>query len=372
MDLSEHNPVGPVGLLSSIGVLLLTFLVASGIVAPDLVNRALFEGNTLNSGRYAMTGPGLETVAQQDTKAIITLGSSLLQYATDGACITDQLEIEGYTMYNFAISGANPYTEVMQIPSVIAAEPHMVVLDLGPNALWDFYESDSLDEYIQFRFTILSLSLGLSDDEARFDHFREQDRVFMAASIEEKIMLTSTYSRKALDETLLREYHDDFGIWYYDRQMPSVGGEEWLDYLKTPKFMPDKFETWNRSTVDAWFEANMSRRVQGGTYNPLPSGTLNHLALEYSIRSLTEAGIEVLLVASPHHPLVYPYLQPGQIDGHNTTLTYFETTYGVETLNWFWETWEENMFRDSNHLGTLGRVKYCEKMAEALNARLEA
>jgi hypothetical protein len=371
MASTDTRTVDPLGLVSSLGVLFLTLLVASGIAVPDVVNRALFEGNTLNSGRYAMTGPGLDTVASHDTEAIITLGSSLLQYATDGACITEGLASDRYTMYNFAISGANPYTEVLQIPKVVAAEPRMVVLDVGPNALWDFYESESLDEYIQFRFTILSLTLGLAEGEGPLELVRLRDRPYVAASLEEKMALTASYSQKALEDRLFATFHEELDAWYYDRQMPSVGGDGWFEYLMTPKFMPDKFETWNQSTVDAWFEANMSKRVQRGVYNPLPNGTLNHEALEYAVRELTQADIEVLLVASPHHPMVYPYLEAGQIDGHNATLAYFESTYGVETLNWFWEVWEQNMFRDSNHLGALGREHYCERMAEALNERLE-
>jgi hypothetical protein len=112
-------------------------------------------------------------------------------------------------------------------------------------------------------------------------------------------------------------------------------------------------------------------KLEWGGYNPQSNGTLNHLALEYTIQSLTEAGIEVVMVAPPHHPLVYDYLQPGQIDGHNYTLSYFETTYGAQTINWYWEEWDQQMFRDRNHLGDKGRVYFCERMAEELNRMLE-
>lgn len=77
------------------------------------------------------------------------------------------------------------------------------------------------------------------------------------------------------------------------------------------------------------------------------------------------------MVAIPHHPMVYEYLEPGQIDGHNATLNYFEQEYGAHSINWFWEEWDQQMFRDRNHLGDEGRVYFCERMSEELNQMLE-
>ena len=127
------------------------------------------------------------------------------------------------------------------------------------------------------------------------------------------------------------ELHEFVDVSYRERDMPDVGGEGWLEYLQTPGFLPPKFEVKNQSEVDEWFEENMNKRVKYGVYNPHHNGTLNHAALDYTIRSLTDAGIEVLMVAVPHHPMVYDYLEPGQLDGHNSTLAYFENTLWCHT-----------------------------------------
>ena len=354
----------------SLAFCFVTFLVCSSYLVPELVNKRLIEGNALNSGRYAVTFPALEWIGEQEGDAIVAIGNSVLQYATDGACIGERLEND-VTVYNLAISGANPYTEVVQVPALIEARPKMVLVDLGPNSLWPFYTSSSLDEYIQFRFTILSLTSDLQSSTEWGHLLRPQDRPFIASSVEERLALTSTYSQTAINdamyEFLATEFGDVLDLSYYDRKMPEVSTEAWDAYLQTPKFMPPKFETWNQSEVVAWFEENMESRARMGGYNPQPNGTLNHQALEYTIRSLTEAGIQVVMVAPPHHPLAYGYLQPGQIDGHNATLSYFEATYGARSINWFWETWDQQMFRDRNHLGDQGRVFFCERIAEELN-----
>ena len=357
------------GLFSSLGVLTVLFLFLSGYIVPTAVNHGLVEGNFIDSGRYAITNPAMATIAEEDTTAIVSIGSSILQYATDGACIGESLDAEGTNVYNLAIGGANPYTEMIQIPALINANPETVIIDLGPNSLWNFYESESLDEYIEFRFTILSLTLPLHDEQGWQSLVRKADAPYLAMTLEERIRLTASYSQVATDNFLFAELHEYIGAVYRERNMPDVGGEGWLEYLQTPTFLPPKFEVKNQTEVVEWFDENMAKRARAGVYNPEHNGTLNHAALDYIIGSMTEAGIEVLMVAVPHHPMVYSYLQPGQIDGHNSTLSYFEEKYGATSVNWFWETWDEGMFRDSNHLGDEGRIYYCERMAEYLNQR---
>ena len=105
---------------------------SSSIIFPTLVNKGLIEGNFIKNGRYGVTNPALETIASQDEPAIITIGSSILEYATDGQCISERLHANDTKVYNLAISGGNPYTELLQVPALIEAKPKAVLLDLGP------------------------------------------------------------------------------------------------------------------------------------------------------------------------------------------------------------------------------------------------
>ena len=352
----------------SVLALCLVFLFSSSYLFPQIVNDSLIQTDVIKSGRYAVTFPALETIEQEESEAIVTIGSSILQYATDGRCITEQLDIPNHNVYNLAISGANPYTEMIQIPKLVEAHPRAVLLDLGPNSLWNFYESESLDEYIQFRFTILSMTMQHNMSLEWKHLLRDADREYIATTSLERMNLTSSYSQLALDRVLLELSHEFLELDFSNRKIPGVGDEGWVEYLQTPRFLAPNFELKNQSEVDAWFEENMPRRVKYGVYNPESNGTLNHLALEYTIEQLTNAGIDVFMVAPPHHPLVYNYLEPGQIDGHNHTLSYFKETYGAIPINWFWETWDSGMFRDRNHLGDVGREYYCQRIAAELNS----
>jgi hypothetical protein len=368
MKSDDLNQIRYYDFAGSILALCLVFLFSSTFLFPQIVNDSLIETDVIKSGRYAVTFPALETIEAEESEAIITIGSSILQYATDGRCITEQLDIPNHNAYNLAISGANPYTEMIQIPKLIEAHPRAVLLDLGPNSLWSFYESESLDEYIQFRFTILSMTMQYNTS-LEWEHLlRDRDSEYIATTSLERMNLTSSYSQLAIDRFLLQQSHDFLELNYVDRKIPGVGGDGWVEYIQTPRFLAPNFELKNQSEVDAWFEENMPKRVKYGVYNPQTNGTLNHLALEYAIEQLTNAGIDVFMVAPPHHPQVYNYLEPGQIDGHNHTLLYFEETYGANPINWFWETWDSGMFRDRNHLGDVGREYYCERIAAELNS----
>ena len=354
-------------LLASLGVLAVTFIIASVSIAPGLVNNALIETNAIKSGRYAVTFPGLDSIEKQDESSIITIGNSILQDATDGSCITDSLELDNTMVYNLAISGANPYTEIIQIPRLVEVNPKAVLLDLGPNSLWAFTNLSSMNDYIEFRFNILSISLDKNHLDDWIHLIREEDLQHLNLNTTDKIYSAYSYSMISLENELMKETHELFGLDYYDRKMPNVGSDEWIDYLQTPNFAPPNFQLWNDTELENWFEENMPKRKHYGVFNPHSNGTLNHISLDYTIKTLTDAGIDVFMVSTPHHPLTYGYLDPGQIDGHNDTLQYFEEEYGAIPVNWFWETWEPDMFRDRNHLGDLGREYYCERISDYLN-----
>ena len=115
----------------------------------------------------------------------------------------------------------------------------------------------------------------------------------------------------------------------------------------------------------------MPRKAKQGVYNPQSADTLNHIAYEYMIDELRSADIPVLLVATPHHPMVYPYLGPDQLSGFNQTFERYSNLSGVNGINMFWEEWHSSMFRDRNHLGINGREYFCERIAPHVEQILE-
>ena len=355
--------------LSSLGALFLSLLLLSSVLAPTVSEKLITSDLTSNS-RYGVTFPALEYIEGLDENSVVGIGSSIIQAALNGSCITDKLDSQGTNVYNLGISGANPYTESLQIPALIRANPELVILDLGPNGLWDFYDSEDLDEYIQFRFTINSVSMSHDDLGEWHNFIREKDQQWLAYTHLERVKLTQSYSQKAVDEYLKEHISKQFGL-DYESRAPAPGDEDWHQYLLEPYFPNPFFETMSNELIADYMEEKMPRKAKQGVYNPRFNDTLNHQAYEYMIDTLRKADIPVLLVAAPHHPLVYPYLGPNQLDGFNHTFNRFSNLSGVFGVNMFWETWHSSMFKDRNHLGVNGREYFCEQITPYIDQILD-
>jgi len=320
-----------------------------------------------------VTFPALDYIEYNDRNSVIAVGSSILQAAVNGSCITEHLDDTSTGVYNLAISGANPYTETLQIPALVRANPKLVLVDLGPNGLWNFYDSEDLNEYIQFRFTINSISMKQNDIGDWKEHIRDVDREWLGYTHAERMSLVQSYSHKALEEHLTGFVAEYFEFLNYEERAPSPSNPEWEEYLMDPySFVPREplFEKKTESEINDYMEEKMPRKAKQGVYNPQLEGTLNHIAYEYIINELRSAGIPVLLIATPHHPMVYPYLGIDQLYGFNQTFERFTNLSGVYGANMFWETWHSSMFRDRNHLGVNGREYFCQRITPLIQQML--
>lgn len=361
------------GVITSLGVFFLISLLISTSVAP-VVSEKLISSPLTSNSRYGVTFPALNYIEDNGKDSVVAVGASILQAALDGSCVSESLNQKDIGVYNLAISGANPYTEMLQIPAVIRANPELVMIDLGPNGLWNFYESDDLNEYIQFRFTINSISMSQGDVGDWKEHIREVDRQWLGYTHLERMNLVQSYSQKASEEHLKGFVSNYVDSLEYEQRAPSPGDASWDDYLMNPyKYVPREpfFEEKNQQEIYQYMEEKMPRKAKQGVYNPQNSSTLNHIAYEYMIEELRSAGIPVLLIATPHHPMVYSYLEPKQLEGFNQTFERYSNLSGVNGINMFWEQWHSSMFRDRNHLGINGREYFCERITPYIDEILE-
>ena len=343
----------------------MTILQAS--IIPNLVSNSLASTDTVRSTSYGKTFPALHSLEDLDNQKVIAIGSSIIQYSVDGKCISQSIDTPNTSVYNLGVSGANPYTEILQIPAIIRVDPEIVMIDLGPNGLWDFYESEALDEYIEFRFIINSISMENQDIGEWISLIREKDKQWIALDDVERIQLTQSYSRISAEKMLMKEFAEYFEGLSYKEYAPEPDSEGWIDYLMTPAFLAPNYENLNDSEVQVLIDDIMKSKKNQGVYNPKSDGTLNHESYEYMLQELTDAGIDVILVATPHHPMVYPHLGDKQLDGFNSTMERYVSEYNVTALNMYWETWDNSMFRDRSHLGHNGREYFCERVTPVID-----
>ena len=347
----------------------LTFLFLSTFVVNPFVTNAMIESQILSNGRYAIVYDAHETIEEFEEFKATAIGSSIIRDAVDGLCISQNMDSEtGAGIFNLGISGGNPYTEMIQTQAVINSKTDLVLLELGPNNLWQFYDSQSLDDYIEFRFSINSITMEHDDVGTWTKLIRDRDLPHVALTDVGKIRMSKIYSIETIESTFEEIASELPEIDSMKSGVPGIGDDDWLEYLMTPTYKSPNFELKSSYEVRTYFEENMPKLANGSIYKPKSEGTLNHNSYEYILRELTKNGIEVLLLGIPHHPQVYEYLSENQLDEYNSTFAKYVEYDGVYGMNMFWEEWPEWMFRDRNHLGSYGREYACERIAKGIDS----
>ena len=372
MDEEDIDVVTPNQLFLSIMIGAITILMISSSAGPAIVKPLLLDGSLISDGRYAFVFDAHDSVGNDGVTSVVGIGSSVLQYAMNGECMQNQSNVENARFYNLAMSGGKPYSEMIQIPALIDSQPDLVMLEMGPNSLWGWNGDgwESLREYHEFRFQLLSMNMASDDIGGWYDILEPNDRKYIDTASIEVLDSWSEYTRDAIEEYLRREIDGvsnsfDFT---HSKYVPPVGSDEWNQYLSKPNWIDSKFDSKSEEEIREILDDIMPSKATQGVYNPKSNGTQNHRALDYIIHELLNASIEVVLVGVPHHPWVNGYLEPGQLDGMNQTYEFYSQLEGVTPLQMYWEEWPGDAFRDRNHLDAEGRQIFCKRVTPFIDA----
>jgi hypothetical protein len=369
---SETRDVSGSELFLSVMIGLVTILMISSSAGPAIVKPLLLDGSLISDGRYAFVFDAHETIGEDGVVSVVGIGSSVTQYAMNGECMQNESDVENARFYNLAMSGGKPYSEMIQIPALINAKPDVVMLEVGPNSLWGWNGEgwDSLREYHEFRFQLLSMTMTSEAMGGWYDILEPNDQNYIDTASVEVLDSWSEYSRDAIEEYLRREIDDvsnslDLG---HSKFVPPIGTEEWDQYLSKPNWVDSTFDSKSPEEIREYLDDVMPAKSQQGVYNPKSNGTQNHRALDYIIHALLNASIEIVLVGIPHHPWVNGYLESGQLDGMNQTYDLYTQLEGVSALQMYWEEWPSDAFRDRNHLDAEGREIFCKRVTPIIDA----
>ena len=362
-------------LLLSIMIGAVTVLLISTSAGPAIVKPLLLDGSLISDGRYAFVFDAHETIGEDGVVSVVGIGSSVTQYAMNGECMQNESAIEDARFYNLAMSGGKAYSEMVQIPALIDAKPDIVMVEVGPNSLWGWNGDgwESLREYHEFRFQLLSMTMDSKDMGDWYDILEPADRKLIDTASVEVLDSWSEYSRDAIEEYLRREIDGVSNSldWGSSKFVPPVGTDEWDQYLSKPNWRDSYFDSKNPEEIRQILDEIMPSKATQGVYNPHPNGTQNHRALDYIIHELLNASIEVVLVGVPHHPWVNGYLESGQLDGMNQTYDFYSQLEGVTPLQMYWEEWPSGAFKDRNHLDSEGREIFCKRVTPIIDAVLK-
>ena len=363
-------------LFLSIMIGAVTILMVSSSAGPAIVKPLLYDASLISSGRFAFIYDGYDTVSEDEAVSVVGIGSSIMLSAMDGTCMEQESQIQPSQFYNFAMSGGKPYSEMIQIPALIDANPEVVMIEVGPNSLYGWNENNvhpSIADYHEFRFQLMSMGMSERYVGEWYDVLDRNDKAFFETSLIGKKDAWSEYSREAIEEYLRREIDgitsanlNDNGYAF----VPYVNSDEWDDYLSTPNYHISRYEGKSLEYIREDLDKRMPSKATQGVYNPLANGTQNHRALDYMVHELLNASIDVVLVGIPHHPWVNDYLEPNQLDGMNETYSTYAHLDGVTPLQMYWEEWPSDAFDNRNHIDGDGREIFCKRVTPIIDAIL--
>jgi len=330
------------------------------------VGQLIAEDELLNGsvvpGRFSITYEGYKYISNDKSRSVVGIGSSIMQYAMDGKCMSALSEVEDTIFYNFGMSGGYPYVEMVQIPALIKSAPDVVMIEIGINSLWGWDSNNySARDYHKLRFPLSSMQMTHDLTGGWYEILEQKDKEFFLNTSMQRDLQWSDYTRDAIDAKIENWVYDIDEIENYN-SVPKINTKEWDDYLQLPKHLSSKYDKKNESQIRQELDESMPTKVNNGVYNPKSNGTQNHAALEYMISSLNDAGIEVVIIGIPHHPWVREYLEHGQLDGMNETYSDFSSKFNVHQMQMYWETWNSNEFYNRNHLDSDGRERFCQQV----------
>ena len=365
-------------LLISLVIAFIVFIMLSSTFNSIIVKPLLKDGSIISHGRFMITFDALETIQMDEGPSVVAIGSSITRASIDGNCIEHMSSIEDLEVYNLGLSGAIPYTELMQLSALIDSKPDIVLLETGVNSFWDLDEQEkefgsNTPAYIEFRMKLNSIQMRDSDFGDWTDIIRDEHRDFLLDDIFSRNNEYGTYSSEAIEELFTRILLNESAAieptsWL---RAPQTTDESWNNYLSTPNYRAGAWG--NNSTLrnpGEWFQKNMEQYSKYGEYTPRHNGTLFHVVLNHMVEELIHNDVKVVLIAAPRNPMIFDYLEPSQTDGLNSSLFDLKLSDDVFVKNMFWEKWDAHDFLDRNHLNGDGRVKMCGILAPEIDSIL--
>jgi len=342
-----------------------------GMLLSHNLTFAMTDSNLRNSSlmiqsRPLITVEALNTIAFDDTISIVGTGSSMTFKGLDGKCLSEKMTNQA-NVYNIAQLNSYPWNDMIHIPRLVNSNPDVVLIEIGPNLLVDLNSQKAI-ENAKFRYKIDTSQQDSSDIGGWLDLIHPELENFVATNNIDRMKLRQEYVTSSLEEELNRFILDESNAreqWVYG-WTPHPESEDWIEYLQTPSFPPDRYGFEGMNTTER-LQYNESKMDDSAGYSP-QIDSYGYLALEYEITTLVENGISVIIIGLPHHPLSIDFVPQGKWDSVNQTMSDFSQMQGVTVFNQIWEPgWIDDHFYDRNHLDDEGRIEFCNRLSPVID-----
>lgn len=275
----------------------------------------------------------------EDQTAVYFIGSSIIGCSIYPPYINQNLSIQGYniTAYNLIVSSDTPVRRSVEIQKIIDSSPSLVVFGVTYRSVTD--ETAWPDE----RVILVHDRLDVRDDARQLYSTDEWNDL--------KTECTPNYKKKFLPSVL--------------SYSPLVS-DSTHDYLHDPYGLPKRLHLGSTKNLEKMLEeANDPTDI----WHPFVTNesTRYKQALIYNVQTLQNAGIPVVLINMPLHPLTSEKITNESRQNffqllNETGAKWYDMEFGCG----------DEYFYDSHHMTFYGATQFAPRMAELIISEVES
>ena len=362
-------------LFSSIIAMCITVVIVSQSITNIVIKPRLYDGTINELGRYSFTFDAYEYIDENTENAVIAVGSSKMREIFDGTLFSENTVFEG-DFYNLAYAGDRPYVRMIEIDSIIAIKPRLVILEFGPNVLSKL--NTPVDDATAGRMSQLMSLNNKWHQQTWEDILLEEDKEILPLERIEQINYLAEYAPKALESALNYELEIEEPIYSCDKEtgnvrcVPEMDEVYYKEYIQYPIQFSNSLErikAGNSSiTIDEFYGPRLDKYINSSYHNPEGHYNKNQMAFEFIIDSLRANDIEVILVGLPYNPVLIDRLADSQWNYYNQTLERYDSFEDVTVVDFVWsDFWMEEDFNDFTHASRKGELKFAGNLCPLID-----
>ncbi len=359
--------------------LLLVLTTSSSVIEEEIIQPKLHDGSIVELARYTFVYDALEHINQQDSKSVISIGSSKMREAFNGEEIQKNSATKSVEFYNLGIASDRPYFRAIQIEPIIESKPEILVIEIGPNSFSRL--NSPLSQVSLDRMNALLYDRPLSSGEEYRDILDNEDKINLHLDFKDRISNRNDASFEAFELNLETYFGEENEGWDCDtkfddvRCVPPPESELFHTYVKYPPQFNNAieyFRSLNDGSLENFYGERLDNYLLKSYHQPEGYYNKNHQALDFIINETIESDIEILLVGIPYNPILKERLQPDAWQYYNESMEVYSQREDLHVIDLMWDPLlsSEHYFNDYSHFSREGENQFTRIITPILDGIL--
>ena len=348
--------------ISSFVTLLLVLTSSSAIIEQEIIQPKLHDGSIVELGRYTFVYDAIEHIEEQDTSAVIAIGSSKIREAFNGEEIKKNSATRSVDFYNLGLAADLPYFRSIQIEPILQTKAEILVIEIGPNSFSKLQSPLRTQDFD--RMNALLYNRPISSQEEFRTIIDPNDRKGLNLDLSERLGSRTDASFEAFEHSLAELVGEDVG-WDCETKMSNVRcvpppeSDLFHTYLQYPPQFSnaiDYFRSKDDGSLEEFYGEPLDNYLATPNHQPEGHYNKNHRALDFIINHTIKSGTDVVLLGLPYNPVLKNRLEPEAWKYYNESIEKYSEREDIHVLDLMWDPLLnlEEYFNDYTHFSRQG------------------